>query len=335
MKIISYLKDKFVIIVLNMSVILLVFLILYLFKVTYTISIFITLILFVGLIISLFYDYYRKSNFYNTMEKVLLNLDKKYLIAEIIERPNFLEGNLFLDYLYDIDKSYIEKLNKYKFASEEFKEYIELWCHEIKTPIATSKLMVENNNTKSMLEELDRIEQYVEQVLYFARSEIVEKDYIIKETSLKEVINNVVFKNKLDIMSKKIKIEIFDNDFFIESDSKWLVFIINQIIVNSIKYCKEKDSRIKINCEEYKNNIILNIEDNGIGINKDEIEKIFDKGFTGTNGRKKYNSTGIGLYLCKKLCEKLNHSIHIRSVINEKTIVTIVFPKSSLISNIK
>lgn len=335
MKMISYLKDKFVIIVLNMSVILLVFLILYLFKVTYTISIFITLILFVGLIISLFYDYYRKSNFYNTMEKVLLNLDKKYLIAEIIERPNFLEGNLFLDYLYDIDKSYIEKLNKYKFASEEFKEYIELWCHEIKTPIATSKLMVENNNTKSMLEELDRIEQYVEQVLYFARSEIVEKDYIIKETSLKEVINNVVFKNKLDIMSKKIKIEIFDNDFFIESDSKWLVFIINQIIVNSIKYCKEKDSRIKINCEEYKNNIILNIEDNGIGINKDEIEKIFDKGFTGTNGRKKYNSTGIGLYLCKKLCEKLNHSIHIRSVINEKTIVTIVFPKSSLISNIK
>ncbi len=110
-------------------------------------------------------------------------------------------------------------------------------------------------------------------------------------------------------------------------------FIINQIIINSIKYSKEKDAYIKVSYKNNKNNVMLFIEDNGIGIDSTEIEKVFNKGFTGTNGRKKYNSTGIGLYLCKKLCDKLGHNITISSKINEKTTVTIIFPNNSLIKN--
>ena len=118
-----------------------------------------------------------------------------------------------------------------------------------------------------------------------------------------------------------------------ESDPKWLEFIINQIMVNSIKYSKENPI-IKFEVKENKNNVILSIEDNGIGIKTSEIGRIFDKGFTGTNGRIKKKATGLGLYLAKKLCDKLGHNITITSKENEYTKVTIVFPISSLINNL-
>ena len=119
------------------------------------------------------------------------------------------------------------------------------------------------------------------------------------------------------------------------TDSKWIEFIINQIISNSIKYCKDKNSIIEIYSKENKNNVILYIKDNGIGIEDTEIDKVFDKGFTGINGRKKSKSTGIGLYLCKKLCNKLGHEIKLESLLNEYTTLSLIFPKNSMTSKIK
>ena len=136
-------------------------------------------------------------------------------------------------------------------------------------------------------------------------------------------------KNKKNLITKKIKIETNNIEKIIYTDQKWTQFILNQIIQNSIKYKKETDSVIICKAEEKKENVILKIIDNGIGIKEAELPKVFDKGFTGTNGRIEKKSTGIGLFLCKKLCTKLGMGIEINSIENEETEVKIIFPKNS------
>ncbi|MDD3453507.1 MAG: sensor histidine kinase [Bacilli bacterium] len=332
MKLINYIKNKYISIFFNIIIYILIMLLLIIFNVNFYLIIIISLLLLCTYILNLSFDFIKRKLFYHNFSKHLNNLDQKYLITEIIKECNFIDGQIFLEYLYDINKSMHENVNKYKLNKNEFKEYIELWCHEIKTPIATSKLIIENNSndiTNSILEEVEAIDKFVEQVLFYSRSNTVEKDYIIAVTDLKKVIENIIRENKKVLIRKKIKIEINELPT-VKTDIKWIHFIINQIISNSIKYGKGNNDCIKIYSKINKNNTMLMIEDNGIGIEENEIAKVFDKGFTGSNGRKKYNSTGIGLYLCKKLCLKLGHDIYISSKINEKTIITIIFPNNDL-----
>ncbi len=334
MKFIDYIKDKIFSIIIYFIFLLLIFIFLISFSVNIFLLFSILFFYMISIFITLIYDYYRRKKFYNYMNKKLEELDQKYLISELIKDCDFIDANIFKDYLYEIDKSYIENLNKYKYSFNEFKEYIELWCHEIKTPITTSKLIMENDKNNKLEDEINLIDYYVEQVLFYARSGNPEKDYLINKINLKNAIDNVIKKNQKSLISKKIKIKTIKEAIFVESDTKWLEFIINQIFVNSIKYSKDNNSKVEIEYKINKNNVILTISDNGIGIPSNEINRVFDKGFTGTNGRSKYNSTGIGLYLCKKLCDKLGHDISIISKENEYTKVTIVFPISSLINNL-
>ena len=229
----------------------------------------------------------------------------------------------------------LENVNSYKQLQEDYKEYIELWIHEIKIPIATSKLIIENNKneiTKSIDEELDEIENYTEQALFYARSNTANKDYIVTKSNLKEIVNGAILKSKRALLSNKVSIELHNLEKEVFTDSKWATFIINQIIQNSIKYSKKENKKIEIYAKSNNENIILYIKDNGIGIKKGEITRVFEKGFTGENGRiinKK--STGIGLYLCQKLCNKLGLGIELNSEKNIGTEVRIIFPKSSYI----
>lgn len=285
-------------------------------------------------IIGLFIEYFIKQRFYKGLEDTLNNLDDKYLISEIIKVPSFMEGKILKDLLEQINKSMVENVNKYKYKQEDYKEYIELWIHEIKIPIASSKLIIENNKnqtTKSIDEELQKIENYIEQALYYARSNTVEKDYYVKKVNLKDIVNESIKKNKNVLIHEKISVNVHDLDLKVNTDNKWIVFILNQIIQNSIKYKKQDNNlEIEIYAKQGKENVILYIKDNGIGIKKGEITRVFEKGFTGTNGRligKK--STGIGLYLCKNLCNKLGISIELNSVQDEGTEIRLVFPKSS------
>ena len=223
----------------------------------------------------------------------------------------------------------VEHVNKYKYMQEDYKEYIELWIHEIKIPIAASKLIIENNKnetTKSIGEELDKVENYIEQALYYARSNTVEKDYYIKKVNLKDIVNESIKRNKNVLIHEKISLNVHDLELEVNTDNKWVVFILNQIIKNSIKYKKINENlELEIYGVEKKENVILYIKDNGIGIKKGEITRVFEKGFTGTNGRL------IGLYLCKNLCNKLGIGIELNSVQNEGTEIRLVFPKSSYI----
>ena len=299
------------------------------------IKIYIPLIIMGLYMISIIIEYFKRKKFYDNLLKMLEELDEKYLITEIIKNPNFLEGQILKNSLEQIDKSMLENVNKYKYMTEDYKEYIELWIHEIKIPIATSKMVIENNKnaiTKSIDEELDKVENYIEQALFYARSNTVEKDYYIRKVVLKEIVNESIKKNKSSLIQEKISIDIHDLEIEVNTDNKWIVFILNQIIQNSIKYRKKENSVIEIYANQGKENVILYIKDNGIGIKKGEITRVFEKGFTGTNGRlSNKKSTGIGLYLCKKLCNKLGIGIELNSVQNEGTEVKLVFPKDSYI----
>lgn len=299
------------------------------------IKIYIPLIIMGLYMISIIIEYFKRKKFYDNLLKMLEELDEKYLITEIIKTPNFLEGQIFKNSLEQIDKSMLENVNKYKYMTEDYKEYIELWIHEIKIPIATSKMVIENNKnaiTKSIDEELDKVENYIEQALFYARSNTVEKDYYIRKVVLKEIVNESIKKNKSSLIQEKISIDIHDLEIEVNTDNKWIVFILNQIIQNSIKYRKKENSVIEIYANQGKENVILYIKDNGIGIKQGEITRVFEKGFTGTNGRlSNKKSTGIGLYLCKKLCNKLGIGIELNSVQNEGTEVKLVFPKDGYI----
>ena len=299
------------------------------------IKIYIPLIIMGLYMISIIIEYFKRKKFYDNLLKILEELDEKYLITEIINTPDFLEGKILKNTIEAIDKSMLENVNKYKYMTEDYKEYIELWIHEIKIPIATSKMVIENNKnaiTKSIDEELDKVENYIEQALFYARSNTVEKDYYIRKVVLKEIVNESIKKNKSSLIQEKISIDIHDLEIEVNTDNKWIVFILNQIIQNSIKYRKKENSVIEIYANQGKENVILYIKDNGIGIKQGEITRVFEKGFTGTNGRlSNKKSTGIGLYLCKKLCNKLGIGIELNSVQNEGTEVKLVFPKDSYI----
>lgn len=192
-------------------------------------------------------EYRKKSNFYNELKNNLEKLDTKYLISEIINTPDFIEGKILKNTIQETGKSMLENVNTYKRLQEDYKEYIELWIHEIKIPIATSKLIIENNKneiTKSIDEELDEIENYTEQALFYARSNTVNKDYVVTKSNLQEIVNGAILKNKSALLLSKTSIELHDLEREVYTDSKWAVFIINQIIQNAIKYSKIKDRNI-------------------------------------------------------------------------------------------
>ena len=331
----DYLKDKLLYIILLIACILSVEILLIPIINYVYIKIYVAIVPIVLFLIPFFIEYYKKKEYYSEIKARVNELEEKYLITELLPKGDFLDAKINKDNILEIGKSMLENVNKYKYLQEDYKEYIELWIHEIKIPIATSKMIVENNKSevnKSIDEELDKIENYIEQALYYARSNTVEKDYIIKKNNLKDIVSSTILKNKTTLIQNNVKIEMENLEEEVYTDSKWCVFILSQIIQNAIKYSKEQNKEIKLYAENKKENVILYIKDNGIGIDKAEIGRVFEKGFTGTNGRQEKKSTGIGLYLCKKLCDKLCIGLEIASEKEIGTEVKLIFPKNSFIN---
>ena len=334
MKFKNYLKDNIITLLLIVFVIATIEIFLMIYDVSTWVRIYIPISIFVAYIIGISVSYYKRKNFYKKIFNTLDELDKKYLISEMVGNPEFSDGRMLKEILKEASKSMTEHVNEFKYLQEDYKEYIELWIHEIKIPIATSKMIIENNKndvTKSIDEELDKIDDYTEQALFYARSNAVEKDYIIKKTNLEKIVNTVIMKNKNEFIQEKIQLNIHDVDVEVGTDSKWVIFILNQIIHNSIKYKKQDENlQIEIFTKKNKENTILYIKDNGIGIKKGEITRVFEKGFTGSNGRiLNKKSTGIGLYLCKKLCDKLGMAVELNSEENVGTEIKLVFSQNS------
>ena len=334
MKFKDFIKEKIILIIGIIIALISIEILLLAYNIGILVKLYIAVIIIFIVILSILIEYKRKKDFYDQLIKNMEDLREKYLISEIVRTPNFIEGKILKQILQDTGKAMLENVNYYKNIQEEYKEYIELWIHEVKIPISASKLIIENNKneiTKSIDEELDKVENYTEQALFYARSNAVEKDYIITKTYLKDIVAGSILKNKTTLLNEKVSLKLDNlNKEAVYTDSKWATFIVNQIIQNAIKYSKTDDKKIEIFSKEKEDKVILYIKDNGIGIKKGEMTRVFERGFTGENGRaigKK--STGIGLYLCKKLCTKLGLGIEINSEKEKGTEVKIIFPKSS------
>lgn len=329
MKLREYLSDKLVFLCINLTMFTLIIGVMLYSQISFVLMLALFCIWFLPLLSYMMIEYFKYKKYFNSIDNSLENLDKKYLLPEVIENANFITGEKINDILKVISRDMHENIKYYSDNEEEYREYIETWVHEIKTPIASSKLIIENNNneiTKKIDSQIDKIENYVEQVLYYSKIDNVHKDYVIKEMNLSEAVNKVIKRNFRDFISKNIKLELSEIDEIVYSDSKWVEFILNQVIGNSVKYIKSNNGLVKISSKRLDNSVVLIIQDNGVGIVDRDIDRVFEKGFTGENGRKFGKGTGIGLYLCKKLCGRLGLGLSLESKVDEGTTIKIVFP---------
>ena len=279
---------------------------------------FILLIWIVILTVCLGVSYYSRKAQMEKLLNLAEQLEERYLLSEVMEKPERADDLVYYRLLKLAGKSMLEQVNGVRRERTEYKEYVEQWVHEVKTPITAMKLICENvhsQETKELLVELEKVNRYTEQALYYARSEHAEKDYSVREIRLFDVVHQSIAENKYLLLKNDVGIDFQEMeeehsvDDSVYSDEKWLCFILNQLIVNSVKYRTERPV-LKFYTERQGNRVILCVQDNGIGIDAGDLPRIFEKGFTGQNGRNALqNSTGIGLYLCKRLCDKLGIGI--------------------------
>lgn len=326
---IEFLEEKFFEILFQIFFLALVIFLLFLFGV-HGLYILLTSLLFITMQISFqVFLYNRKVKENKCIIDLVDNLNECYYISEIIQKPKELQNQAYYYALKKACKSMNDKIEKLQEEQLEYKEYIESFAHEIKIPIGALSLTFDNSKNYKLKKETDKILHLVEQILYYARSENTEKDYFVKQLNLEDIVHNMILKFRHSLIEKKVVLNIHDINNFVYTDEKWLSFILSQIIQNSIKYYNKQEKRLEIYSKCNDNQVHLIIEDNGCGIKQSEISRVFEKGFTGSS-RNKTNSTGMGLYLSKKLCDRLGLNISITSKENEYTRLTITFPKGTV-----
>ena len=313
-------------------------------------KIYLLLIVFIFIFVLIFYLYNLpfESLFYGGLLCFLV-----FLIASIIDYNNYRKSYIDLKYLetnilssiedlpksLDIRIEYYQKIierlrnevERLKIEDnkkmEDLADYYSMWIHQIKTPIAAMNFLLDNEETdvKVFKQELFKIERYVEMVLTYIRLGSETSDYIISNINLDEVVRENIKKYATLFINKKIKLNYVSHETYVISDKKWLGFAFEQLLSNAIKYTKS-GGEISINISESE----LIIEDNGIGIYEEDLPRIFEQSFTGLNGRYEKKSSGLGLYLCKKTLDKLQHKIEIISEVNKGTKVIVSFPKKDI-----
>lgn len=311
---IDYLKDKKLYIILTILIIVILNVNLALYQINLEIIIYGDILCLLIMIIFTIYDYYCYQKHLKEVKLLHDNIEynnEYYITKNKIE----LEYQKIVDDLKLMINDIKEKDTLDKISMNE---YYTMWVHQIKTPIAAMKLILEDKNDIDLSIELSKIEQYVEMVLSYIRLNSESSDYVFREVDLNAIIKENIKANMMVFIKKKIHLEYDEIDYHFISDDKWLSFAIGQILSNALKYTKTNGT-IKI---EFKNQI-LSIIDNGIGIYEEDLPRIFEKGYSGIIGREDKKATGIGLYLTKTILDRLNHPIWIESKVNEGTRVNI------------
>lgn len=279
-----------------------------------------------------------RRSYFRKIDQLLVKLDQKYLLGELLPRSWHLEDNLYREMIRRSNKAVIERIHHIEDEKKDYKDYIESWVHEIKAPITSIALICENRKKgggedfQTIGLENQKIENYVDMALYYARSEEVYKDYMIQETALSGIVYGVLAKNRQYLIENHLQAEVDCKDM-VYTDGKWIAFILNQLILNSVKY-KSDQPFLKIYSQKQEKGILLILEDNGAGIREEELPRIFEKGFTGTNGRMHERATGMGLYLCRKLSEKLGIGLRSESAWGAGTSMILEFPISNYLSKL-
>ena len=290
-----------------------------------------------GTALGLWISWNRKKQFYRELQQRLSGLEEKYLLAEMLQEPEFLEGQMFYDTLRQVTKSMNDEIFSCQRKNDAFREYVETWVHEAKLPIAGMRLLLHGSRDKEarkLKEQVQRLEDCVEQVLYYLRSQVPQKDYRIRRCSLRRITDQAVSRHKDSLILNNIRILQETGEEEVLTDEKWLLFLLGQILSNAVKYRRQEDAQIRIFTEssgKAGDMVCLHIRDNGIGIPAEDLPRIFEKSFTGRNGRTLAYSTGMGLYLCHKLCQCLGHKLRAESKEGEYTDISIEFGQDAYV----
>lgn len=246
-------------------------------------------------------------------------------IMEYLEEPKSAEEESYQRFIYQLVNEKVKIQNEATAKMTDLREYYTMWVHQIKTPIAALRLLLQEKadevDNAEEQDELFRIEQYVEMALQYMRLDSESTDFVIKQLDLDAVVKEAVHKYARLFVRKKIRLQYDKVDAQVISDEKWLVFVIEQILSNAIKYAPGGTVSIYMRGEG-----TLVIEDNGIGIRAEDLPRVMEKGYTGYNGHIHKRSTGIGLYLCYRIMKKMNHEIRIESEEGKGTRVVLLFP---------
>lgn len=274
-------------------------------------------------------DYRKMKDRYSDIVELI---DKEKDIDSSCIEEDFFEGKI-INYIINYkDKKLQNETEKCENQLKDMEEYISRWVHEIKLPLSAMKIILDRDSDdmiSSIENELEKINFLVNSVMYGSRATASAEDIFIKEENLKDIVRTAVKSNSFFLIKNNISPKLGDLDFKVYTDKKWIIYVLGQLINNSIKYSKE-NGVIEFSAEDKGEFIELKIRDNGIGINEEDLERVFNKGFTGSNGRNSvYKSTGMGLYFSKKIIDKLNHSIEVESVKDKYTLFRIRFYKIS------
>ncbi|MCM1189445.1 MAG: ATP-binding protein [bacterium] len=291
----------------------------------------VVLLLIVCLLIFLleqFFSFQRMKKRLSELQAIMSELDQRYLFAECAPKPRSLYERKLFDLLHLSGKSMIETVSDAQAAGKEYREYIEQWVHEIKTPITAAKLICRNTDSdtrRRLSKELAQIDAHVERALYYARSESPEKDFIVCRTKLSAICEEAVQAHRALLIENGVRVETENLDGRVYTDRKWAAFMLGQLLQNAARYRGESPV-ITLSGRRLGRQMQLAVQDNGPGIPAHELPRVFDRGFTGRNGRSRGGSTGMGLYLCKRLADALEIGLQIQSIEGAGTCVTLTFP---------
>lgn len=283
-----------------------------------------------GAALALGVDWARKRRFYDDLETAATGTEHPLWLTEMIDRPEHLEGAIAHDALRAIAKAANDDVAESRRQLEDYREFVETWVHEAKSPLAAAHLMLDNmrddaapGDGEGRLARLDgelrRVEGYIDQALFYARSETLDRDYLIRRYTVRALVSDALRANAPTLIEAHATPVLGELDFEVFTDEKWIAFILGQVIQNSVKYAPADGLRISFDARligegTADERVELAVADNGCGVTEADLPRVFDKGFTGENGRTGKRATGIGLYLVKRLCDKMGVGVTADSV---------------------
>ena len=235
------------------------------------------------LVLCLLFFYFSRKKYLNRLLDMAEQLEERYLLPEVMGIPERADDQVFYQLMKMMEKSMLERIGGIQRERKEYKEYIEQWIHEVKTPLTAMKLICENNRcsfTRDLMAELENVNRFTEQALYFARSEHAEKDYSVREILLRDVVHGAIADNKYLLRQNHVAITVEDMENVVYTDDKWVRFILDQLISNAVKY-RTAHPVLHFFSRKENHQVLLSVEDNGIGIPPEDLPRIFEKGFTG------------------------------------------------------
>lgn len=295
-------------------------------------------------LVSIVWEWLRERSFMRGLARLAEGEEDVLDAADTLPEPNYPEGELAWDALQSVAQASRRRGAQLEEEMQDYRHYVELWVHEIKTPLAAMNLTLANSrgeDARSLSREVARVEADVENALYYARSTSVAEDYLLRRCELTDLVREAVKSRARALTEARMAVDLGgledEKDLWVFCDPKWMVFILGQLIDNAVRYRAVpehdgREARLSFSARvegagSASERVVLDVADNGCGISEADLGRIFERGFTGTNGRSHERSTGMGLYLVRTLCEKMGLAVGATSAVGVGTTMSIAFPR--------